>query len=86
MSVLQGARSAEAAEVRIGETSVTIKRTGNSHVMVANILGRTKDSAGRDQVLWLDRPVHVGRGSADFIGWRASGAISTVLTRKVDEG
>lgn len=85
MSVLKGTRSPEAAEVRVGDTSVTIKRPGQSTVMVANILGRTRDSAGQDQVIWLDRPVHIGRGARDFIGWYATGAISTVLTRKVEE-
>lgn len=67
-------------EVVIGDGSVSLKRPGQSTVVLAKVLGSKLDTEGTPQILWLDRIVHLD--SDEFVGWRASGAISTVLTKE----
>ncbi len=67
-------------EVLIGDGSVSLKRPGQSTVVLAKVLGSKLDAKGTPQILWLDRIVHLD--SDEFVGWRASGAISTVLTKE----
>lgn len=66
-------------EVRVGDETVTIKRSGKSKLVVAKVLGEDKDGAGKRR-LYLDRIVH--RPSETKLGpWEVSGAISTILTQ-----
>ncbi len=67
-------------EVVIGDGSVSLKRPGQSTVVLAKVLGSKADAEGTPQILWLDRIVHLD--SDEFVGWKASGAISTVLTKE----
>lgn len=67
-------------EVVIGDGSVSLKRPGQSTVVLAKVLGSKLDAEGTPQILWLDRIVHLD--SDEFVGWKASGAISTVMTRE----
>lgn len=71
-------------EVTVGEQTVSIKRAGQSTVVMAKILGRSVDKDSGVQTLWLDRIVH--KASEQFYGWHANGAISTVLRQKLDQG
>lgn len=71
---------ADPVQVVIGEGSVSLKRPGQSAVVIAKILGSASDEEGNLQVVWLDRIVH--REGDLFAGWDASGAISTVLTKE----
>lgn len=74
--------SEEAIELRVGDDTVTLKKPGQSAVVIAKILGRRRnDVDGRDEVIWLDRLVHKDHGPP-ISGWIATGAISTVLTRQ----
>jgi len=72
---------ADPAHVVLGDSTVSIKRSGQSAVVIANILGRANDEEGNLRVLWLDRIVH--REGDLFEGWEATGAISTVLTKEM---
>jgi hypothetical protein len=66
--------------VAVGEGMVTLKRYGRSRVVVAGVLGEDKDAEGVTQRIYLDRLVHKPY-ETKFIGWRVSGAVSTILTR-----
>ena len=59
----------------------TLRRSGQSTPVTANILGMDLDGEGKPLRLWLDRLVHHGKPSA-FIGWSVSGAVASVLVRK----
>lgn len=67
--------------VKVGDESVSLKREGRSTLVFAKILGRRKDPHDGTETLWLDRLVHTN--GETFIGWQASGAISTVLQQEV---
>ncbi len=71
-------------EVTVGEGTVSLKRAGQSTVVMANILGRSIDEESGVQKLWLDRLVH--RETEQFFGWHVTGAISTVLQQKQVQG
>lgn len=68
--------------VTVGEGVVTIKREGSSTTTVAVILGRVvRDGI---EVICLDRLVHVPHED-QFTGWSVRGAVTTLLSRPVDE-
>lgn len=71
-------------EVTVGEETVSLKRPGQSTIVMANILGRKTDEEAGVMTLWLDRIVH--KTAEQFYGWIATGAISTVLSKKIVEG
>lgn len=62
----------------VGETTVTLKRPGNTNLVVANILGRETTEGGKLR-LWLDRLIH-SPFEREFAGWEVNGAVSSVLT------
>ena len=64
-------------EVTVGETTVSFKRTGQTSIVLAHILGVRTDPESGAKTLWLDRLVH--KDGEKHYGWTASGAISTVL-------
>ena len=68
--------------VSVGESVVAIKREGTRRVVVANVLGRVE----RDgvELLCLDRLVHEPYEKA-FVGWNVSGAVTTMLSRAIEE-
>lgn len=66
-------------EVTVGDATVSLKRAGQSTVVIAKILGRKTDMETGAQGLWLDRLVH--KTGEQFYGWDAGGAISTVLSQ-----
>lgn len=70
----------EQITVTIGDGVVVIRRSGVSRASVANILGMEHDSQCEIKTLWLDRLIH-GPNESGFIGWRVSGAVSSVLER-----
>jgi hypothetical protein len=65
--------------VSLSDGFATFRQKGRSDVIVANVLGTKSDGDGQPVRLWLDRLVH--RPGLEFDGWKATGAISTVLTR-----
>lgn len=65
--------------VVIGDDVVTLRRSGSTQPIVANILGGEKDGQGNWQRIWLDRFIH--RITDEFQGWSASGAVVTELVR-----
>ena len=67
--------------VSVGKNTVTLRQSLSSDSHVVNILG--VDIGDRDErIIYLDELVH---GSKDkFRGWDVSGAISTVLTERVE--
>ncbi len=71
-------------EVTVGEETVSLKRAGQSTVVMAKILGRSVDKDSGAQTLWLDRIVH--KAGEQFYGWHVNGAISTVLQQKQVQG
>ena len=64
--------------VNVGERDVAFTSTRSSDAEVARILDRDSTEEGQER-LWLDRRIH-GPGD-DFVGWKASGAVTTILTR-----
>lgn len=76
-----GSHKATATKVTVGEGTVTLKRDGQSDLVIAAILGRKRDPAEGLETLWLDRLVHTDK--EEFVGWSATGAISTVLTGRI---
>lgn len=66
--------------VTIGEGVVTLRRTGQSSPITANILGMDCDNSGAPTRVWLDRLVHQA-GEHGFSDWSVHGAISSVLVR-----
>lgn len=68
------------ATVTIGDTHVTLKRWGQSAVIVASILGR--EETGGQSVIWLDRVIHIGREETFSDDWEAEGAVVTRLARE----
>lgn len=67
--------------VSVGKNTVTLRQSLSSDSHVVNILG--VDIGNRDErIIYLDELVH---GPKDkFRGWDVSGAISTVLTERVE--
>ena len=74
-------QKASGTTVKVGDASVSLKREGRSELVLATILGRRKDPQNGTEILWLDRVVHTN--GETFIGWQASGAISTILQQDV---
>ena len=74
-------QKATGTTVKVGDASVTLKREGRSALVIAMILGRRKDPHNGTETLWLDRLVHFN--GETFMGWQASGAISTILQQDV---
>lgn len=73
------AKEQKRVDVAIGDV-VVVKREGNSSPVIAGILGMDRDGAGEIETIWLDRLVHK-IGEDTFVGWKVSGAVSTVLKR-----
>jgi hypothetical protein len=73
--------SPDATKVTVGDTTVTLKKKGQSTLVMSNILGRLTDEANNLETIWLDALVHADK--EEFAGWHASGAISTILRRTV---
>lgn len=69
-------------EVSLGDGVAAFRRRGNSVVIVANVLGVERNARGEVTKVWLDRLVH-DRGKEMFVGWVVSGAISTILERRL---
>lgn len=70
--------SAFSIDVTIGEQAVSIRRRGSDFVTVATILGIDCDDSGKVQRYWLDRLIHEP-DETEFVGYRVSGALVTVL-------
>ncbi len=67
-------------EVVIGDGSVTIRRSGRSAPIVAQVLGIDRDPDGEVIRLWLDRLVH-RPGEAWTGAWSVRGAVSSIIER-----
>ena len=74
-----GSHKTTATKVNVGEGMVSLKRDGQSDLVIAKILGRRTNEEEDCEILWLDRLVHTD--GEEFVGFNASGAISTVLIR-----
>lgn len=75
------------AEVKVADTVVTIRPTGQSQAMLAKILGRDRDAEGNERI-WLDRLLH--RRIHETVGsdtsvWRVAGCFTSVLTGPFEE-
>jgi hypothetical protein len=74
--------------VIVGTDHVVVKRSGQSRVIVAGILGREHDEGGAVKTLWLDRLIHRSTESR-FVDvnatWEVSGAMSSILVRAIKE-
>jgi len=75
-----GSTKSTATEVTIGQDTVAFKRSGQTSVVIAKILGRSRKRNA--ETIWLDRLVH--EDDEEFVGCSASGAISTVLSVNVE--
>lgn len=72
--------------VEIANDICVIRRRGRINVTIAKVLGTECDIAGRVNTLWLDRIVHRSDESVfadEVTTWSLSGAITTILTRKL---
>jgi hypothetical protein len=68
--------------VTLGDGSAVIRRNDSSAaVVVADVLGR--EIHGDRETVYLDRLVHDDR--QNWGDWIASGAVSTILTRRAPE-
>jgi hypothetical protein len=71
-------------DITFGDQSVVLRRSGNSQLVVANVLGSEVDPVTGGKTVWLDRKVH-RVGESQFVegdaAWLVSGAISTVLRK-----
>jgi len=65
-------------ELSIGDGVATIRRRGSRAFTTARVLGR-EEVDGIERV-WLDRRV-VRNGAVFSKGWRAEGAVSTIMVR-----
>lgn len=72
-------RSESCVTVTVGDGVVTLRRSGQSSPITANILGLEAGADGQPTRIWLDRLVHRDRDG--FVGWRARGAVATELAR-----
>jgi hypothetical protein len=72
-----------AITVEFGECSnqVTIRMSGHSNPIVADIVGSDIDEHGEVFRVYLRGKIHNSSKSIDYSGWSATGAISTILTR-----
>ena len=67
-------------EIVIGDGSVTIRRSGRSAPIVAQVLGLDRNADGEVIRLWLDRLVH--RPGEEWTGaWSVHGAVSSIIER-----
>jgi hypothetical protein len=67
-------------EVVIGDGSVTIRRSGRSAPIVAQVLGLDRSPDGEVTCIWLDRLVH--RPGEEWTGdWSVRGAVSSIIER-----
>lgn len=78
------AKEQKRVDVSVGDGVVVLKREGQSSSVIAGILGMDRDEAGEIETIWLDRLVHKV-GENQFVGWKVSGAVSTVLRRDAPE-
>ncbi|WP_293195991.1 hypothetical protein [Ottowia sp.] len=76
-----GSHKSTATKVTLGDGTVTLKRDGQSDLVIATIVGRKRDAGQGIETIWLDRLVHTDK--EEFVGWSASGAISTVLQQRL---
>ena len=60
-------------------TTATVRFSGRSRPVVANILGTDKDPQGNVKRVYLDSLIHKDGGA--YKGWEPTGCISTILTR-----
>ncbi|WP_295587283.1 hypothetical protein [uncultured Lamprocystis sp.] len=67
-------------EVVIGEGSVTIRRSGRSAPIVAQVLALDRNPDGEVIRIWLDRLVH-RPGEAWTGDWSVRGAVSSIVER-----
>ncbi|WP_295446397.1 hypothetical protein [uncultured Thiodictyon sp.] len=67
-------------EIVIGEGSVTIRRSGRSAPILAQVLGLDRNPDGEVTRLWLDRLVH-RPGEAWTGDWSVRGAVSSIIER-----
>ena len=68
------------SEVVIGDGSVTIRRSGRSAPIVAQVLGLDRSPDGEVTRIWLDRLVH--RPGEEWTGdWSVRGAVSSIIER-----
>jgi hypothetical protein len=67
-------------EVVIGDGSVTIRRSGHSAPIVAQVLGLDRNPDGEVTRIWLDRLVH-RPGEAWTGAWSVHGAVSSIVER-----
>lgn len=74
-------RRDEEVSVTLGDGVVVVRRSGSSQATIAKILGM-EPAGGNPQRLFLDRIVH-RPGESEFVGWRVSGAVVTMLERAV---
>lgn len=74
-------RDRDLGEITVGSESTTVRRPHETRLIVARILHRELDPAGRIAWVVLDRLVHdIGM---DCIGdWSTSGAVTTELRRR----
>lgn len=72
----------QTVKVTLGDGVVVLNRSGQTRAVVATVLGVEQDEKGTVQAIWLDRLVHRAHEQT-FEGWEVSGAISSVLRRKV---
>ena len=67
-------------EVVIGDGSVTIRRSGRSAPIVAQVLGLERNPDGEVTRIWLVRLVH--RPGEEWTGdWSVRGAVSSIIER-----
>ena len=75
-------KNKEIVYVQVGDGVVSLRKSGQSQVTVANILGVDRDEAGAIKTIYLDRLVH-RINLNEFEGWNVSGAVSTILHRQM---
>lgn len=66
------------ADVKVGETTVSIRRKGTSEVMQANIVAREALDDSPESRLWLDRLLHAEHESV-IGGYPVRGAFVTEI-------
>jgi len=68
---------ASESKITVGKDVVTVKRSGSSKLIVANILGHETDAEG-SLILYVDRLVHAPHES-ELGEYKVFGAISTCI-------
>lgn len=65
-------------ELKFGEGTVTVRRSGSSHLMCATILGREPIDGSDRERIWVDR-LMFDEPVIEQEDWRAHGAVSTIF-------